>query len=354
MDSKLVQLQDVLAAREVISAKVHRTPTVRSGYLSTRTRTNLHLKLELFQKTGCFKVRGVSNKLNSLSAAEKSQGVITLSAGNHAQAVAWGARQFGISATLIMPEGSQGVITLSAGNHAQAVAWGARQFGISATLIMPEGSVQSKVEATEGYGGEVLTTAGNLLEFCLSIQKERGLLLVHPFDDALIIAGHGTIGLEIVEDVPDVEYVIVGVGGGGLISGIATAIKAQRPNAKVIGVEPAGAPTMTRSLDKGEPVHLEKVDTIADGLAAPFVGWHNLDHVRKFVDEIVIVSDFEIVNAMKLIWARCKVLAEPAASASVAALLEKKVGIPEGATVVCVLSGGNVDVDGIEKLLGTR
>lgn len=318
MRSKIVQLQDVLAAREVISARVHRTPMVRSSYFSKRTQTNLYLKLELFQKTGCFKVRGVSNKLNSLTTAEKSQGVISL----------------------------------SAGNHAQAVAWGARQLGIPATLIMPEGAVQSKVEATRGYGGEVLTTPGNLLEFCLSIQKERGLLLIHPFDDPLIIAGHGTIGLEIVEDVPDLEYVIVGVGGGGLISGIATAIKAQKPNVKVIGVEPAGAPTMTRSLEKGEPVHLEKVDTIADGLAAPFVGQHNLDHVQKFVDEIVIVSDFEIVNAMKLIWARCKVLAEPAAAASVAALLQKKVGIPEGATVVCVLSGGNVDIDGIQKLLG--
>ncbi len=320
MSSTIVQLEDVLAARDVISARVHRTPTVRSTYFSTRTHTNLHLKLELFQKTGCFKVRGVTNKLNSLTAAEKSQGVITL----------------------------------SAGNHAQAVAWGARQLGIPATLIMPEGSVQSKIEATQGYGGEVLTTPGNLLEFCLSVQKERGLLLVHPFDDPLIIAGHGTIGLEIVEDVPDVDYVIVGVGGGGLISGIATAIKAQRPNAKVIGVEPEGAPTMTRSLEKGEPVHLETVDTVADGLSAPFVGQLNLDHVRKFVEEVVIVSDHEIVNAMKLIWARCKVLAEPAAAATVAALLEKKVDIPEGATVVCVLSGGNVDIDGIEKLLAAR
>jgi threonine dehydratase len=319
MSSKIVQLQDVLAAREVISARVHRTPTVSSTYLSERTHTNLHLKLELFQKTGCFKVRGVTNKLNSLTAAEKSQGVITL----------------------------------SAGNHAQAVAWGSRQLGIPATLIMPEGSVQSKIDATQGYGGEVLTTPGNLLEFCLSVQKERGLLLVHPFDDPLIIAGHGTIGLEIVEDVPDVDCVIVGVGGGGLISGIATAIKAQRPNAKVIGVEPEGAPTMTRSLEKGEPVHLETVNTVADGLSAPFVGQLNLDHVQKFVEEVVIVSDFEIVNAMKLIWARCKVLAEPAAAATVAALLEEKVSIPEGATVVCVLSGGNVDMDGIEKLLAT-
>ena len=317
MNPKTIQPEDTLAAREVIADKVHRTPTVRSSYFSDQARCDVHLKLELFQKTGSFKVRGVSNKLNSLTPAERAQGVISL----------------------------------SAGNHAQAVAWGASQFGIPATLIMPEGAVPSKLTATREYGGEVLTTSGNLLEYCHTIQEERGLLLIHPFDDPLIIAGHSTLGLEIVEDVPEVDYVIVGVGGGGLISGVAAAIKARKPSVKVIGVEPEGAPTMTTSLAKGEPVHLEGVDTIADGLAAPFVGQHNLDHVREFVDEVVLVSDAEIVSAMKLIWTRCKVLAEPAASASVAALLQKRVAIPEGATVVCVISGGNVDVNGLQALL---
>lgn len=317
MSPKTIQPGDTLAAREVIANKVHRTPVVRSSYFSDQARCDVHLKLELFQKTGSFKVRGVSNKLNSLTPVERAEGVISL----------------------------------SAGNHAQAVAWGANQFNIPATLIMPEGAVPSKLAATQGYGGEVLTTSGNLLEYCHSIQNERGLLLIHPFDDPLIIAGHSTLGLEIIEDVPEVDYIIVGVGGGGLISGAAAAIKARKPSAKVIGVEPEGAPTMTSSLEKGEPVHLEGVDTIADGLAAPFVGQHNLDHVREFVDEVVLVSDAEIVHAMKQIWTRCKILAEPAASASVAALLQKKVAIPEGATVVCVVSGGNVDVNGLPTLL---
>lgn len=320
MSPKTIQPEDTLAAREVIAKKVHRTPIVRSSYFSDQTRCDFYLKLELFQKTGSFKVRGVSNKLNSLTPAERAQGVVSL----------------------------------SAGNHAQAVAWGASQFGIPATLIMPEGAVPGKLEATRGYGGKVLTTAGNLLEYCLSIQKERDLLLIHPFDDPLIIAGHSTIGLEIVEDLPEVDYVIVSIGGGGLISGIAAAVKAGKPSVKIIGVEPEGAPTMTRSLDKGEPVHLDDIDTIADGLAAPFVGQHNLDHVREFVDEIVLVSDAEIVSAMKLIWTRCKVLAEPAACATVAALLQERVAIPEGATVVCVLSGGNVNMNDLQALLDTK
>ncbi|MFQ5652102.1 MAG: threonine/serine dehydratase [bacterium] len=319
MTAKIVQLPDMLAARKIISGRVHRTPMVRSSYFSERTHTELYLKLELFQKTGSFKVRGVSNKLSSLSGKEKKQGVISL----------------------------------SAGNHAQAVAWGAAQFGIPATLIMPEKSVQSKLEATRGYGGEVLTTAGNLLDFCLSVQKERGLLLIHPFDDPMIIAGHSTAGLEIIEEVPEVDYVIVGVGGGGLISGISAAIKAKRPQAKVIGVEPEGAPTMTRSLEKGVPVHLETLDTVADGLAAPFVGQHNLEHVRKFVDDLVLVSDAEILHALKLIWERCKVLAEPAGAASMAALLSNKVKVPAGATVVCMISGGNVDLGSIHKLINS-
>ena len=314
----IVTLEEILAAREVISSRVHRTPTVSASYLGQLTGTKLHLKLELFQKTGSFKVRGVINKLSSLRQAERKKGVISL----------------------------------SAGNHAQAVAWAAQQFGIQSTIIMPAKSVQSKLDATRGYGGEVLQTDGNLLEFCLSVQEERDLLLVHPFDDPEIIAGHGTIGLEILEDLPEPDYVIVGVGGGGLISGIAAAVKGRRPETKIIGVEPEGAPTMSRSLAEQAPVHLDRIDTIADGLGAPFVGHLNLVHVQRFVDEVVMVSDAEILRALRLVWERCKVLAEPAASASVAALLSNKIEIPEGARVVCVLSGGNVDLDGIHNLLG--
>jgi threonine dehydratase len=175
--------------------------------------------------------------------------------------------------------------------------------------------------------------------------------LVHPFDDPMIIAGQGTVGVEILEDVPGVEAVIVGVGGGGLISGIATALKAENPEVKVIGVEPQGASAMTQSLQRGEPVHLERTDTVADGLAAPFAGQHTLAHVQAYVDDLVIVSDQEIVEAMGLILERCKVVAEPAAAATLAALLSGKISLPRGSTVVCVLSGGNIDRERLRALL---
>ena len=216
---------------------------------------------------------------------------------------------------------------------------------------MPATSVRSKVEATRSYGGEVVLTEGDVLETCLTIQKERGLTLVHPFDDPMIIAGQGTVGLEILEDVPEVDAVVVGVGGGGLISGIATALKAEKPEVKVIGVEPEGASAMTQSLQRGEPVHLDRVDTVADGLAAPFAGQHTLAHVQAYVDDLVIVSDQEIVEAMGLILERCKLVAEPAASATLAALLSGKISLPRGSTVVCVLSGGNVDRERLKALL---
>jgi len=317
INKMIVPYDEILAAREVISDKVHRTPVVSSTYLGERTHTKLYLKLELFQKTGSFKVRGVLNKLNSLSVKDKKNGVISL----------------------------------SAGNHAQALAWGAAQFDISATITMPANSVASKVEATRNYGGEVLFTDGNLLDYCLSIQKERDYLLIHPFDDPKIIAGHGTIGLEIVEDVPDVDVVIVGIGGGGLISGIAAAVKARKPDTRIIGVEPEGASAMSQSLQRGEPVHLDRVNTVADGLSAPFAGEYTLAHVQEFVDDVVIVTDSEILKALKLIWDRCKVLAEPAATSTLAAMLFNKVHLPKGATVVCVLSGGNVNMDDIQNLI---
>ncbi|MEM7030707.1 MAG: threonine/serine dehydratase [Chloroflexota bacterium] len=314
----LVSHDDILQAQDVIKDKVHRTPTMRSSYFSDQLGLNLHLKLELFQKTGSFKVRGVTNKMKSLTPQEKQNGVISL----------------------------------SAGNHAQAVAWGAAQYGIPATIIMPANSVPSKQAATQGYGGEVLLTDGNLLDYCLEVQQARNLYLVHPFDDLKIIAGHGVAGVEVMEDVPDVDTVLVGIGGGGLISGVATAIKSQNPSVTVIGVEPTGAPTMTRSLAKNAPEHLSQLNTVADGLAAPFVGQHNLHHVQQFVDEVILVTDAEILQALRLIWERCKVLAEPAACASVAALLSGKVRPKPGSTVLCMISGGNVDLAAVQTLLG--
>jgi len=316
-EKDLIEQDDILAAREVIMGRVHRTPVMGSSYLGRQVNVQLHFKLELFQKTGSFKPRGVLNKLYHLSPEDRQKGVITL----------------------------------SAGNHAQALAWAATQSDIPSTVVMPAASLRSKVEATQSYGGEVVLTEGDLLETCLRVQKERGLTLVHPFDDPMIIAGQGTVGVEILEDVPEVDAVIVGVGGGGLISGIATALKAKKPEIKVIGVEPEGASAMTQSLQRGEPVHLDRVDTVADGLAAPFAGQHTLAHVQAYVDDLVIVSDQEIVEAMGLILERCKVVAEPAAASTLAALLSGKVGLPRGSTVVCVLSGGNVDRERLKALL---
>ena len=316
-EKNLIEQDDILEAREVIAGRVHHTPIMGSSYLGEQAGVELHLKLELFQKTGSFKPRGVLNKLHHLSPEDKEKGVISL----------------------------------SAGNHGQALAWAATQSGFPSTVVMPATSLRSKIEATRTYGGEVILAEGDLLETCLTIQKERDLTLVHPFDDLMIIAGQGTVGLEILEDVPEVDAVIVGVGGGGLISGIATALKAEKPQVKVIGVEPEGASAMTQSLQRGEPVHLDRVDTVADGLAAPFAGRHTLTHVQAYVDDLVIVSDREIVEAMGLILERCKVVAEPAAASTLAALLSGKVSLPQGCTVVCVLSGGNIDRERLKTLL---
>jgi threonine dehydratase len=299
----------VLAAREVITGRLHRTPTARSGYLGDRAGVRLLLKLEMFQRTGSFKPRGVLNRLRHLRPEEKRKGVITP----------------------------------SAGNHAQALAWAASQEGIASTVVMPARAPRSRIEATRGYGGEVVLTHGDLFGACQTIQRQRDLVLIHPFDDPWIIAGQGTVGMEILEEAPNLDAVVVGVGGGGLISGIAAAVKAVRPAASVFGVEPEGARAMSRSLERGEPLRLERVETIADGLAAPFVGRLTLAHVRALVDGMVTVTDAQIAEAMGLILERCKVVAEPAAAASVAALLSGRLQALKGETVVCVLGGGNVD-----------
>ena len=251
--SSLVSLADIQAARAVHGDRLHHTPIFRTTTLGNWVDAQLYLKAELFQKTGSFKVRGVLNRLHHLSAEDKQKGVISL----------------------------------SAGNHAQAVAWAASASGVSSTIIMPAGAVQSKIDATRGYGGEVILTDENLLAVTHRIQAERGLTLIHPFDDPYIIAGHGTAGLELLADLPDVDLVICGIGGGGIISGLAAAIKQLKPDVRVIGVEPEGAPGMSLSLAQGSAATLASINTIADGLAAPFVGALNLAHVQAFVDEVV-------------------------------------------------------------------
>ncbi len=314
----LVGLGDIRKAASVIAPHVHRTPLTTSAYLGELVGVNLSLKLEMFQKTGSFKPRGVLNKMASLGDDERRRGVVSL----------------------------------SAGNHAQALAYAATMAGVPSVIVMPTGAVKAKVEATRGYGGEVVLTDGDLLETALEIQRERELTLVHPFDDLNTIAGTGTLGLELLEDVPQVDVVLCGIGGGGLISGVAAALKLTKPDIKLIGVEPEGAPGMTLALRKGEPVHMAAMNTIADGLAAPFVGHHNLDHVRAFVDDVVTVEDGEIIEAMQLLLERVKVVAEPAGAASYAALLAGRVNLDKDINALCVLSGGNIDSGRLAELLG--
>jgi threonine dehydratase len=313
----LVALPELRAARHVIGDRLVRTPLVPSAALSAQTGARVSLKLELFQHTGSFKPRGVLNALESLTPDERARGVVSI----------------------------------SAGNHAQALAWAATKIGVSSTIVMPATAVQAKVDATRKFGGEVIQTEDDLLSTMQQVQRERRLSFVHPFDDPTVIAGAGTLGLEIAEDAPDVGLVIVGCGGGGLLSGVAAAMHAVCPRARVIGVEPEGASAMRQSLDKGEPVRLAKLDTIADGLAAPFVGIHTLAHVRALVRDVVLVDDAAILEAMRVLMRQARILPEPAGAAATAALLDGTLMIQPGEHVVVVVSGGNADPERLRSLL---
>jgi len=318
--SQLVGLDEILAAQKAIAGYLHHTPLLSAHALGERVGdVDLTFKVELLQKTGSFKPRGALNKLTSLSPAEKMAGVITI----------------------------------SAGNHAQGVAYAASLLGTQATVVMPEAAVESKVAAARGYGATVVLhgTSKDLLPKCLELQEEQHLTFVHPFDDSLLIAGHGTLGLEILQDGPKPDVVVVPVGGGGLISGVAAALKCSDPKIQVIGVEPVGASVMIPSLRQNAPAHLEKADTIADGLAAPFVGELNLAHAQHYVDGMVVVTDEEIVEAMRLIMERCQFIVDPAGAAGYAALLAGKINLAPNAKVVSILSGGNIDRSRLKDIL---
>lgn len=313
----MLSAADIATARERIAARVHRTPTMSASTIGEMLGLRLYLKAELFQKTGSFKVRGVFNKL----------------------------------LTLPSEDSRRGLVSLSAGNHAAALAYGATAVGARATIVMPRTAVRSKIEATRAYGGEVVLTDGSLVDALHDLMASRRLTLIHPFDDLAIMAGQGTVGLEVLEDVPDLDAVIVPVGGGGLISGIATAVKSARPKVRVIGVEPTGADGVSRGLAAGRPVTLDRTTTIADGLAAPFAGEHTLRHIRQLVDDIVLVDDEDIVAALGLIMQRCKLAAEPSGAAALAALLSEALSLPRASVVACVVSGGNVDLDTLKRIL---
>nr|MBA3416236.1 pyridoxal-phosphate dependent enzyme [Chloroflexia bacterium] len=246
-----------------------------------------------------------------------------------------------------------GIVTMSAGNHGQGLAFAASLVGVRCVVFMPETAVPTKVAAIAGYGAECLFAPSmeRLFSTMDAFRAAHGLHYVHPFGDPDVIAGQGTVGLEILSDVPDVEAIVVGTGGGGLLAGIALAVKALRPEVRVIGVEPEGAAAVSRSLAAGYPVTLERIDTVADGLAAPFGAELTQAAIARLVDDIVLVSDDEIIAALRLILERTKQVVEPAGAAAVAALLTGRASLAAGTRTVAVLSGGNIDRERLKRFL---
>jgi threonine dehydratase len=304
-------LSDIRDARARIGDRVHQTPVLSASRLGAAASAVLMHKCESLQKTGSFKVRGALNRLALLDDAARAQGVITV----------------------------------SAGNHAQALAWASRDAGVRCTVVMPTTASRTKVDASRGYGAEVVlhgTSGMEAFARAHELSVERSLTFVHPFDDEAIMAGQGTVGLELLEQAEAIDDVIVPIGGGGLIAGIAVAIKEQRPSIKVYGVEPTGAAVMRKSLDAGHPVRLESMTTIADGLAAPMAGDLTYPIVQHYVDDVVLVSDEEIAAAMRELLFSAKLLTEGGGAAATAAVLTGKVPV-QGRRVVAVVSGGNID-----------
>ncbi len=312
--ARIPTIDDVRVARTRIAASVHVTPIARSSLLDRQVRAQLHFKCENFQKTGSFKSRGALNAVSCLSESQRRAGVVSV----------------------------------SAGNHAQALAWAAAAQGISCTVVMPSTASRSKIDASEGYGARIILENGSAAAFerALSIGSEEGRTFVHPFDDVNIIAGAGTVGLELHEQLADLDVVVVPVGGGGLISGVLVAIKALAPHVRVYGVEPVGAAALHQSLAAGQPVKLQQPPrTIADGLAAPMAGKLTYAIVSKFAEDMVLVEDAAIAESMRLIVTRTKLLVEPAGAAAMAAVLGGLIPNLAGASVAVILSGGNVDLE---------
>ena len=241
---------------------------------------------------------------------------------------------------------SGGVVTFSAGNAAQAIAYAGRVFGVRVMVVMPETAPKTKIEATRGYGGEIRFGADptKLTAIAEGFVAE-GWQMLHPFDDDDVIAGHATLGIEMLDDLPDADLIVVPVGGGGLISGVALAIKALRPQARVIGVQPEGAQAVRRALDAGHVVRLESTKTIADGLTAPYSGQRNFEIIKRDVDDVVVISDETILDGLRFLVSRARIVPEPAGAAAVAALLSGAVRVKPGERVVAIVSGGNIDAD---------
>lgn len=316
----MIELADILDARERVSETSRHTPLDYSHTFSDMTGASVHLKLENFQRTGSFKIRGATNRIATLTDAEKEAGVVTA----------------------------------SAGNHAQGVALAATRNGVDSKIVMPEHAPISKIEATQRYGGQVVlhgTDYNDAQTKAREIEREENRTYVHAFDDPLVMAGQGTIGLEILDDLSTVDTVVVPIGGGGLIAGVATAVKARSPETRVVGVQSEGASSVATSLEKGEVHELDSVSTIADGIATRSVGESPFAIISERVDEVVTVSDSEIATSLTYALERSKTLVEGAGAVPLAATLNDAFEYEDGETIALLLSGGNIDMNTLTTVI---
>lgn len=327
-EERIVSPDRIVAARALISGKVHRTPMLSSATAAGVVESQIgvrvgggrvYLKAEHLQKTGSFKPRGMTARVATLTPAERERGIITF----------------------------------SAGNAAQGYAYAGAALGVPVTVVMPAAANPMKAAATRGYGADVVLEGdhfGEVLEAMNRVRVERNLVLCHPYDDPDVIAGHASVGLEILEDLPDVDVVVVGIGGGGLISGVAAAVKAQRPGVRVYGVEPEGSNAMSVALEAGEPVPIVP-RSVADGLNGPVAGEWTLAMVQRYVDEVILITEEEILAGLRFTLERVKQVVEPAGAAALGALLAGRIPVHDSDRVCVVLSGGNVDLGRLGALL---
>lgn len=320
----MIEIEDVEEAMERVEGVAEKTPLRHSRTVSKATDADVHLKYENLQRTGSFKIRGAYNKMSSLSDEERDAGVIAA----------------------------------SAGNHAQGIALAALETGVDATIVMPKDAAISKVEATSEYGGENVEVIlkgvdyEEAYEHALEMQEDEDRVFIHPFDDAHVQAGQGTVGLEILDELPEVDTVIVAVGGGGLAAGVATAVKARSPETRVIGVQAEGASSVKQSLERGEIYERDSVSTISDGIATRRIAESTFEVIREKVDDVVVVDDDETANAMLRLLEREKTVVEGAGAVPVAAALERDLDL-EGETVVPLLCGGNIDSNVLSQVINS-
>ena len=311
-------LENFYSVLEIIEPYINRTPIITSSSINKKFNLDIYFKLELMQKTGSFKARGAVNKVLKLSDEEKLRGVVAI----------------------------------SAGNHAQATSWACSQFGIKSKIVMPHTASKSKINATKSYGGDVVLTKGKMMDTCQELIDKENLIFVHPFDDQDIISGQGTVSLEVINEIKTLDYAFISIGGGGLISGMACFLKQINPNIKVIGVEPVNSNVMTKSIESGKPQNFDtlKNKTIADTLAAPFAGNLTFEYVKKYVDEIINVSEEEMIESLRVMIERLKIVPEPAASACFVPIIFNKLKIPNKSKCLVVVCGGNIDLSNIKSL----